>query len=121
MMQRIRNVIKTANKKARNLDENYTPDSQGLQKKRRKKEQLCRRYPIFSKNQGVCDDPQSIESHMKGLENELKKAKPRDHLLLPLMKSTFSVRRDWIVDGAESVASILKQYPALSRLAVVRF
>ena len=63
---------------------------------------------LFLARTKVSDDPQSIESHMKGLENELKKAKPRDHLLLPLMKSMFSVRRDWIVDGAESVASILK-------------
>ena len=49
---------------------------------------------------------------MKGLENKLKKAKPRDNIFLPLMKS---VRRDRVVDSDEqSFASILAKYPALS-------
>ena len=57
---------------------------------------------------------------MKGLENKLKKAKPRDNIFLPLMKSTFTVRRDRVVDSDEqSFASILAKYPALSHLAVV--
>ena len=52
---------------------------------------------------------------MKGLENKLKKAKPRDNIFLPLMKSTFTVRRDRVVDSDEqSFASILAKYPALS-------
>ena len=45
----------------------------------------------------------------------MKKAKPRDNIFLPLMKSTFTVRRDRVVDSDEqSFASILAKYPALS-------
>ena len=50
----------------------------------------------------------------------MKKGKPRDNLLLPLMKSRFSLRRDWIIDDIESLAVILKRYPALSRPVIVR-
>lgn len=36
---------------------------------------------------------QSVQEHNKALREEMKKANPRDHLLLPLMKSTFHSRR----------------------------
>lgn len=77
MIQRIRNVIKLANKKAR--------DESGHTKRKKSGDQLLQGYPIMT-NQNTCDDPVSIEGHMKGLENELMKSKPRDQILLPLMR-----------------------------------
>ena len=75
-------------------------------------------YPIKSQ-QGVLDDPQSLQGHLKALETELKKAKPRQSIVLPLMKSTFSSRHKWILDTEVTIDSALKKYPALSRPSVV--
>lgn len=65
------------------------------------------------------DDPRSVEEHNKGLKEEMKKSKPRDNLLLPLMKKTFSSRRIYIQSEASTVAEILEQYPAMVRPAIV--
>lgn len=71
---------------------------------------------------GIIDDPQSIEVHMQGLQNEMKKAKPHDTSLLPLMKSTFGVRRSWVIEGdGETFGSILAKYPALSHMSIVSY
>ena len=115
MVQRVRNVIKTSNKKVHGNSE--ICEARTKRRKTDKYQLLRRRYPI--NNSEMIDDPQSIEGHLKGLETELKKAKPRDNVLLPLMKSTFQERRDRIIDTQETVSSVLLQYPALSRLAVV--
>ena len=117
MIQRVRNVIKSDNKKARASGISYdVPPSK--KEKKDKKQLLLMRYPIKSQ-QGVLDDPQSVQGHLKALETELKKAKPRESIVLPLMKSTFSSRREWILDTEETIDSALKKYPALSRPAVV--
>ena len=50
----------------------------------------------------------------KALQEEMKKAKPRDVLLLQLMKNTFHDRRMFIQNE-----DILEQYPALARPTVV--
>ena len=50
---------------------------------------------------------------------ELAESKPRDTVLLPLMKSTYHNRRNFILNEATSVASILSKYPALSSTAAV--
>ena len=47
------------------------------------------------------------------------KTKPRDSVLLPLMKSTYHTRRLYIRDGANSARDILEKYKALSRPAMV--
>ena len=60
-----------------------------------------------------------MEEHNKGLKEEMKKAKPRDNLLLPLMKKTFCSRRIYIQSEASTVAEILEQYPAMVRPAIV--
>ena len=45
---------------------------------------------------------------------EMSKRKPREHVLLPLLKSTFSTRRDYVTstDRAD-MKEILEEYPAL--------
>ena len=65
------------------------------------------------------DDPRSVEEHNKGLKEEMKKSKPRDNLLLPLMKKIFSSRRIYIQSEASTVAETLEQYPAMVRPAIV--
>lgn len=57
--------------------------------------------------------------HNKAIKVELAKAKPRDSVLLPLMRSTYGERRMFILNEATSVQSILEKYCALSRPAIV--
>ena len=65
------------------------------------------------------DDPRSISEHNKAILEEMKKQKPRDTLILPLMKNTFQDRRIFIQNDATSVKEILQIYPALARPAEV--
>ena len=69
--------------------------------------------------ESVSEDPRSVEEHTKALVEEMKKSKPRDAVLLPLMKSTFQDRRIFIQNDAKAVIEILDVYPPLSRPAVV--
>ena len=65
------------------------------------------------------DDPKSVSEHIKAMTEEMAKSKPRDHVLLSLMKSTFRSRRVYIQNDAKSVKETLEIYPALGRLAMV--
>ena len=77
--------------------------------------QLMQRYPVKLK---VCaDNTRSIERHMQAMKDELSKARPRDTILLPLMKSTYYTRRTSI--QIKSVVDILEEYKALSRQSVM--
>ena len=67
----------------------------------------------------IPDDPGSVAVHNKALKEEMDKSKPRDSLLLPLMRSTYHDPRLFIQNDATTVADILDQYPALRRPAVV--
>lgn len=67
----------------------------------------------------IPDDPGSVAEHNKALQEEMQKSKPRDSVLLPLMRSTFYDRRIFIQNDAASVSDILDHYPALYRPAVV--
>lgn len=69
----------------------------------------------------VPDDAHSVAEHNKALVEEMKKSKPRDSILLPLMKSTFSDRRIFVQNDATTVNEILKVYPALARPSVVSY
>lgn len=61
----------------------------------------------------MSEDPRSVEEHTKALVEEMKKSKPRDAVLLPLMKSTFQ-DRIFIQTDAKAVIDILDVYPPLS-------
>ena len=65
------------------------------------------------------EDSGSVSEHKKALQEEIKKAKPRDNILLALMKNTFRDRRMFIQNEATTVGEILEQYPALTRATVV--
>ena len=45
------------------------------------------RYPIS--NSDVIESSETIEQHITAINRELDKAKPRDSILLPLMRSTY--------------------------------
>ena len=49
----------------------------------------------------------SVAEHAKALNEEMKKPKPRDSVLLPLMKHTFHDRRIFVQNDASSVTEIL--------------
>ena len=76
------------------------------------------RYPVRIQD-SVSEDPRSVTEHNKALHEEMKKAKLRDTLMLPLMKNTYQDRRTFIQNDASTVAEILEHYPALVRPAVV--
>lgn len=80
--------------------------------------QLLRRYPVNSNIPGAETD-ETLQKHVKGITSELAKAKPRDSVLLPLMRSTYGQRRLFILNDAESVKDILDSHPALARQTVV--
>ena len=115
MVERIRNVIKLDHKKARQAgQEHMHPSSPKRQKK--VTPSLIRRYPISSYEVGDCA---TVEKHSKAISDELSKVKPRDTLLLPLLKTTFGVRRMYVMNEATCVTDVLNKYPALSRTAAV--
>ena len=76
-----------------------------------------RRYPI-KVHSGTMDDFCSVEEHKKALSAELQKAKPRDSVLIPLLRSTFQERR-MFVHTAKGVSEILDTFPVLHRPAMV--
>ena len=98
-------------------------DEDGSAPKRQRKsgnDHLFRRYPA-QPGGGSLDDPRSIEEHCKAMCDEMKKTSPRDHVLLPLLKSTYGDRRSYIeFDSEADVRSMLEVYPALCRPAAVR-
>lgn len=65
------------------------------------------------------EDSDSIVQHKKAMSEEMAKAKPREAVLLPLMKKSYQNRWDFICNEAESVQQILEEYPAFQKLAIV--
>ena len=64
-------------------------------------------------------DSETLDQPMKAIEAEMKKGKPRDSALLPLMKLTFSHLRMCVQNDATSVNEILEEYPVLAKPAIV--
>ena len=111
MVERVRNVIKQDRKKGvkRLLEETNTSDQPA--KRKPKSSELLRRYPLSSTTSPLILDPESLAKHEQAMKAELSKSKPRDTILLPLMKSTYHNRRIFILN---EVASILVKYPVFS-------
>lgn len=76
------------------------------------------RYPVRV-HEEVQDDPRTTAEHNRALQQEMQKAKPRDSVLLPLMKNTFNERRIYIQNDATTVKETLEIYSALARPAIV--
>ena len=113
MVERVRNVIKRDSKKTKGAPSKETPEP----KRRRKGIELLRRYPVSSSE--MSENTESLELHNKAIGAELAKAKPRDSVLLPLMRSTYGVRRMFILNEAKCVQGILEKHKALARPAMV--
>ena len=116
MVERVRNVIKRDSKKARGVTSEEAPEP----KRRKKGIELLRRYPVSSNTfPDTSENAESLELHNKAIGTELSKAKPRDSVLLPLMRSTYGERRIFILNEASSVQDVLEKHNALSRPAIV--
>ncbi len=53
------------------------------------------------------------------IDREMEKEKPREDVVLPLMKTTYSYRRKDMLHNQKSVTLKLETYPALKTLSVV--
>ena len=116
----MRNVIKQDSKKAKRSLPQSDEDCD-VPKKRRKGVDLLRRYPVNSDSTLDSENPETMDQHNNAITTELKKAKPRDSVLIPLLKSTYGERRMFVLNEAASVSDILGKHPALSRPAIVSF
>lgn len=65
------------------------------------------------------EDPRSTDEHNRGMVIEMEKAWPRDHVLLPLLKSTYDTRRMHVEFDDWADCSTLETYPAMCRPAAV--
>ena len=91
-----------------------TPRKRG----RPKKTAVCLddRYPALS-HTGISAEEVKVVS--EALRKEMENAKPRRDVFLPLMKTTFTIRRHFIMHDAASVHDILCDYPALKEASAV--
>ena len=112
MIERKRNLEK-------NMKKRSPSEPRNLPLKKSKVTSLQQRYPV-TLQVPTEDDSESVQRHIKALEDEMAKEKPRDHLLLPLMKSTYCTRRMEIESDELPVADLLKKFGASKRISVVR-
>lgn len=108
----IKHDAKKSTRPVDNTDDVPTP------KRRKKDTEKLRRYPVNSPV--MLENPETTEKHKKAIKTELAKSRPRDNVLLPLMKSTFGDRRMLVLSDV-LLDEILLAYPALSRPAIVSY
>lgn len=113
MITRVRNVVKRDKTKRPSLCADLPAAKRKSDTKC--KDQLLRRYPIAINSEVSVEDPDSIEVHKKAIADELAKSKPRDNVLIPLLKSIYHERRLFIQSEATCVKQIIERYPALPR------
>lgn len=89
-------------------------------KRKKKDADIIHRYPMHCDSNDDVEDRKTMKEHKKAIASELLKTKPRDSILLPLMKSTFGGRRMLVLTDDVSVGEILEEYPALNRPVIVR-
>lgn len=111
-MERLRNVRK------RSKDE----EDCAVKPKKKKlspKQSLMKRYPPRLHND-TREDNETTAQHLAAMVSEMGKKKPREIVLLPLLRRTYSARRDFITSTERcGVAEILKEYPGLQIPAAV--
>ena len=113
MLTRVRNLVKADRRKNReSIDYPSSP-------KRQCEAATNRHHSVMQ--QGLLHDPDSIAQHKKAMSEEMSKAKPKESVVLSLMKMTYQNRYDFICNRAESVQEILEEYPAFQKLAIVGF
>ena len=119
MLERVRNLTKADRKKNKDFNPSDIPTTLKHQKSS-SKDQLLHRYPIKFHGSDI-EDPASVTKHIAAIEAEMKKAKPRESLILPLMKKTFHNRWEYIQHEANSARDIIEKFPALKFSAVVSY
>ena len=118
MLERIRNLIKADRKKSKGSPDEH----QVLPAPKRNKgtvDTLLRRYPVKSYHSDGSEDKETLDQHFMAISEEMKKAKPRDRIILPLMKTTFSTRWLFVTKDAASAKELLEKYPCLKLPIVV--
>ena len=117
MVDRVRNIIKSDAKKGKWPSPGHTSTTPTAPKCRKTGDKLMNRYPITntSLDSLVQEDQESLEQHKKGISKEMDKTRQG----LQLMKSTYTDRRMYILDGLNSIDETLATYPALSRPTMV--
>ena len=81
MVERVRSVLKADNKKAKCSGMDY-PRLPSLKRHKKSSSRLVRRYLVSSYEIGG-----TMDRHKDAIADELRKGKPRDTLLLPLLKT----------------------------------
>lgn len=102
IMDRVYNIEKSRKRKT-TLDLDETPRKRG-----RPKRSLDIRYPSITPG-----DASVQQQQVQAISKELEKEKPRKDILLPLMKTTFYARRQYILANDDSVITKLEKFPAL--------
>ena len=107
-------MIKLDRKKTKAVQQ----QEEGMPKRSRTKaDSLLRRYPPALSQELI--DEETLQQHLKAIDNEIEKNKPRERVLLPLMKSTFACRCLFVRKDASNVVEILEQYPSLKIPSIV--
>ena len=119
LLERLRNLRKRSNSKLSGADDGAAPAAK--KSKRSSKLALLKRYPPRLHDDSI-EDEDSVKQHKSAMASEMSKRKPREIVVLPLLRSTYSTRRDYITsDEREDVTEILEEYPALRLPAAVSF
>ncbi len=95
----------------------YQGDENPRKKGRPRRVAMCLddRYPVISSESSI----EEAETALEALHKEMSNAKPRRDIFLPLMKTTFSLRRHYVMHDALSVQDILREYPAMKQANAV--
>lgn len=112
IMDRVYNVEKSRKRAAVDSVDN-TPKKRGRPKK---VINLASRYPSI---QPHGNDTAQQQIHTQAILKEMDKEKPRKDILLPLMKTTFHARRQYILESEDSVLTKLEKFPALKMPSLV--
>ena len=108
MIERIFNLMKLAK-----VSKEKDSDPLEPQPKRRKGQNLLLQYSMTNQE---CEDSESLEQHQQAISKELEKAKPRDSVLLPLLRSTYGEHRMYILNEASCIKD---KFPSMRRPFVV--
>ena len=71
---------------------------------------LLDRYPTLSFSE---DDDVAVQRNLPKLKEECLKANPSKSDVIPLQRSTFTSRREFILSGLDSTSDILEEHPVL--------
>ena len=69
----------------------------------------------------VGEDKKSVLRHLAALKAQLKKVVPNNEIVKELMKRTYEIRRQEILDGNATIKDILSNYVALQSPLEVYF